>query len=288
MLFVIIIAALILLALFCIYVYKESTEYHIVRYAFSDSRLKKDKTSFVFLSDLHNMQYGNKNCRLYDDIVKLDPDFIVIGGDMITSCMEKWTDYSDTLEFIERLAKFKPVYYSIGNHEERLKRCPDKFPEGEFERLTGKLEKINTPLMIDESLLLDDYGIKLFLLNIDHLYYRKVVTRKLPEDYIYSKIGEPDSSYYNILAVHNPEHFKSYAMWGADLTLSGHVHGGIIRIPGLGGVISPALKIFPKYDGGEFAIGNSRMVLSRGIGTHTVPIRINNKAELILIELEKK
>lgn len=291
MLFVIIIAILIfviLCVLFGIYVYKESTQYHIVRYSFTDERIKKENVSFVFLSDLHNMQYGDKNCKLYDDIDKINPDFIIIGGDMITSCMEKWSDYSDTISFIERLAGKWPVYYSIGNHEERLKRRPEKFPKGEFERLTSELKRINAPLMVDESVVLDEYGIKIFSLNIDHPYYRKVITRKLPADYIASKIGSIDSSLYNILAVHNPEHFKSYADWGADLTLSGHVHGGIIRLPGLGGVVSPALKIFPKYDGGEFKIGDSTMVLSRGMGTHTIPIRINNKAELIVIELKNK
>ena len=103
-----------------------------------------------------------------------------------------------------------------------------------------------------------------------------------------NKLGNPDRDRYSILLAHNPEHFQAYVSWGADLILSGHVHGGIIRLPFLGGVVSPAMKLFPKYDGGLFSQGNSHMVLSRGLGTHTIPVRINNKAELVVVELTNK
>lgn len=284
----IVICSVVLVLGFAFYVYKESTEYHIVKYGFSDSRIRKDRVSFVFISDLHNRQYGDKNKCIVDDIVRINPDFVVLGGDMITSCLEKWTDYSDTLDFICNIKKSFPVYYCIGNHEERLKRRPEKFPEGEYEIFTSKLEEIGTPLLIDEKIILEEFGIILYSLNIEHDYYRKFVTRELPDTYVEEHIGKPDSNYYSILTVHNPEHFKKYAKWGADLTLSGHIHGGIVRIPLLGGVISPAMKLFPKYDGGEFTIGSSKMVLSRGLGSHTIPIRVNNKAELIVVDIEKK
>ncbi len=278
---------IILIVLLSLYVYKESTGYHIVNYSFSDKRLKRDKVKFVFLSDLHNRQYGDKNETLFNDIVRLEPDFIVFGGDMITSCMEKWNDYSDTLAFIKRLADLYPVYYGMGNHEERLKRRPEKFPEGEYERLTESLKKINAPIIDNDKIILNELGITIYGINIEHRFYQKVITKTLPIGYIKDKLGDINKDTYNILIAHNPEHFKTYSDWGADLVLSGHVHGGIIRLPLLGGVISPALKLFPKYDGGLFTQNASNMVLSRGIGSHTVPIRVNNKAELILIELNK-
>lgn len=278
---------IILIVLLSLYVYKESTGYHIVNYSFSDKRLKRDKVKFVFLSDLHNRQYGDKNETLFNDIVRLEPDFIVFGGDMITSCMEKWCDYSDTLAFIKRLADLYPVYYGMGNHEERLKRRPEKFPQGEYERLTESLKKINAPIIDNDKIILNELGITIYGINIEHRFYQKVITKTLPIGYIKDKLGDINKDTYNILIAHNPEHFKTYSDWGADLVLSGHVHGGIIRLPLLGGVISPALKLFPKYDGGLFTQNASNMVLSRGIGSHTVPIRVNNKAELILIELNK-
>ena len=278
---------IIVIVLLSLYVYKESTGYHIVRYSFSDKRLKRDKAKFVFLSDLHNRQYGYKNETLFNDIVSLEPDFIVFGGDMITSCMEKWSDYSDTLDFIKRLAEKYPVYYGMGNHEERLKRKPEKFPDGEYKRLIESLNKINAPIIDDKKIVLAEYGITIYGINLEHRFYQKVITKPIPNGYIKDKLGDTSADTYNILIAHNPEHFKAYANWGADLVLSGHVHGGIIRLPILGGVISPALKLFPKYDGGTFTHNGSNMVLSRGIGSHTVPIRVNNKAELILIELNK-
>ena len=206
---------------------------------------------------------------------------------MITSCMEKWSDYSDTLAFIKRLADLYPVYYGMGNHEERLKRRPEKFPQGEYERLTESLKKINAPIIDNDKIILNELGITIYGINIEHRFYQKVITKTLPIGYIKDKLGDINKDTYNILIAHNPEHFKTYSDWGADLVLSGHVHGGIIRLPLLGGVISPALKLFPKYDGGLFTQNASNMVLSRGIGSHTVPIRVNNKAELILIELNK-
>ena len=84
---------------------------------------------------------------------------------------------------------------------------------------------------------------------------------------------------------HNPDYFEEYAAWGADLVLSGHVHGGMMRLPILGGVVSPAFKLFPKYDGGLFQQGKSTMILSRGLGMHTIPIRIFNPGELILLKI---
>ena len=85
---------------------------------------------------------------------------------------------------------------------------------------------------------------------------------------------------------HNPIYFDSYAWWGADLTVSGHLHGGIIRIPGIGGIITPQAKLFPRYDAGQFKKNGKNLVVSRGLGTHTVNIRIFNPAELSVIRLK--
>ena len=104
--------------------------------------------------------------------------------------------------------------------------------------------------------------------------------------YLKRLLGKPSAGEYNILIAHNPDYFPAYAEWGADLVLSGHVHGGIMRLPLLGGVLSPALRLFPKYDGGLFQEGGSTMILGRGLGSHTIPIRIFNPGELIVVTLE--
>ena len=104
--------------------------------------------------------------------------------------------------------------------------------------------------------------------------------------YLRKLLGTPDREKFQLLIAHNPVYFDAYADWGADLVVSGHVHGGIMRLPFLGGVLSPSLTLFPKYDGGMFREHGSTMILSRGLSSHTIPIRIFNPGELIVIELK--
>ncbi len=106
-------------------------------------------------------------------------------------------------------------------------------------------------------------------------------------DYLPKILGEPRTDACQILIAHNPLYFEEYAAWGADVVVSGHVHGGIMRLPVLGGVLSPNLSLFPKYDGGRFELGRAVMILSRGIGTHTIPLRIFNPAELVVLDFKK-
>ena len=105
--------------------------------------------------------------------------------------------------------------------------------------------------------------------------------------YISKLVGSASKDKYQVLIAHNPQYFPEYADWGADLSLAGHVHGGIIRLPLLGGVVSPSIALFPKYDGGEFKIGSKRMILSRGLGTHTIHVRMFNPGEIDVIRLHE-
>ncbi|SHH94836.1 metallophosphoesterase [Clostridium grantii] len=91
----------------------------------------------------------------------------------------------------------------------------------------------------------------------------------------------------NILLVHNPKYFEKYSNWGADLIFSGHVHGGIIRLPYLGGLLSPDRRFFPKYDNGVYENNGNKMIVSRGLGNSHLNLRINNKPELIVVTLKK-
>ena len=108
----------------------------------------------------------------------------------------------------------------------------------------------------------------------------------MADDYVERKLGQADSRYFNILLAHNPMYFENYAKWQQpDLVLSGHVHGGLVRLPILGGVIAPNLHLFPKYDGGMFQKGDTTMIVSRGLGIHSVEFRMWNPAELVVIEI---
>ena len=123
--------------------------------------------------------------------------------------------------------------------------------------------------------------VKVYGLEIDRMYYRKWKMPKMPVDYTLQKIGKAEQDCFTILLAHNPEFFDNYAKSGVDLVLSGHVHGGVARIPFFGGVISPKFRLFPKYDGGLFVKNETTMILSRGLGCHTIPVRFLNPGELI-------
>jgi predicted MPP superfamily phosphohydrolase len=130
-------------------------------------------------------------------------------------------------------------------------------------------------------------GIRLTGLDLPPAYYKKRRITPLDAMTIEELAGAAERPYFNVLLAHSPEYFEAYARWGADLTLSGHFHGGIIRLPFIGGVISPYLRLFPKYDKGLYHSYNNEscMVLTAGLGTHTVP-RVNNPPELVLITFE--
>jgi len=105
-------------------------------------------------------------------------------------------------------------------------------------------------------------------------------------NFLEENYGRMDPDSFNLLLGHNPEYFRQYAQWGADLVLAGHNHGGLWRLPGLGGVIAPGMLFFPKYDAGVFHEKNATMVVSRGLGSHAVYRRINNRPELNILTLE--
>ena len=122
--------------------------------------------------------------------------------------------------------------------------------------------------------------------ELEEFYYQKFCWADFQEEELERILGKPDEEYYNILLAHNPVYFHAYAQWGADLTVSGHLHGGIIRIPGIGGVITPQARLFPRYDAGHFRWKGRDLVVSRGLGTHTINLRIFNPPELSVIRLK--
>lgn len=239
---------------------------------------------FVFLSDLHNHEYGKQNERLLSAIDQIDPDFIVIAGDMLNA--KPGASLDKAIDFIQNLTGKYQVYYGNGNHEYRLRLYPEKYKDM-YWQYKSVLDSAGVHHLENktETIYLNNSKINICGLEIDKKYYKRLEKVCMENDYVESELGKRKSG-YSILIAHNPEYFEQYAAWGAQLTLSGHVHGGIIRLPKLGGVISPHLSLFPKYSGGDYQHNGKHMIVSRGLGMHTIPIRIGNRAELIVINLE--
>lgn len=260
---------------------RDSNRFVTKEYRIACPGLKRNHR-FVMLSDLHNKQYGAGNERLLAAVRKAEPEGILIAGDMLTS---QSTGYvRPALELVKALAGSWPVYYGYGNHEYRMQTEPEHYGSG-FATYRKELEEAGVIFLENESVLLPEAGIRIWGLQTGREYYKKCRRVSMEVSVLNRLLGRPEEGVFHILLAHNPEYFPAYAGWGADLVLSGHVHGGIMRLPLLGGVLSPSLRFFPKYDGGLFREGGSRMILGRGLGSHTIPVRVFNPGELVVIEL---
>ncbi len=250
----------------------------VKEYTISRDRIS-EKLDIALLADMHNKELGKDNYKLIEAINELKPDIICAAGDMLTAHRD---GYDNTLKLFAYLKNY-PVYYGIGNHEYRMKIYTENFGD-DYKVFTDKLTDMGINVLENEHIDLYDRNIRIQGLMIDRKYYTRTKRESMCSQYVKDITGMSGHE-YTILLAHNPDYFEEYAEAGADLVLSGHVHGGLMRLPILGGVISPNLKFFPKYDGGIFTHGDSQMVLSRGLGYHTLPLRLFNPGELICIHL---
>ncbi|MDO4304639.1 MAG: metallophosphoesterase [Bacillota bacterium] len=279
----ILIGAVILLALFFIAVMAvDCNRFTIREYHCRSGSLKKGM-KFVLLTDLHSKSFGRNNQKLLQAIEQIRPDMILIAGDMYTAGLGQTTEVAK--ELVCTLAARYPVYYGMGNHEYKTRAFPKEYGDV-YEDYAKELGQAGVRLLINERACLSEDAVDIFGLDLGREYYRKFHRTRMEKSYLNGVLGRPDENRFSVLIAHNPDYFEDYAAWGADLVVSGHVHGGLMRLPVLGGVISPAMRLFPKYDGGIFKEGKSIMILSRGLGTHTLPIRIFNPGELVVIQVD--
>lgn len=304
---ILVVAVIILIILFWVMLY-DTGRFVVVKHTLHSPKIK-GKVRAVVLADLHNKQYGRDNEQLLEAIDKQAPDIILIAGDILTAHPKK--SLKKAISFMENLAAKYPIYYGNGNHEHRIKLYPQTY--GTMAEEYGEaLEKMGVEPLVNvcrdmaiDFVKTDCEGLGatpeentraslagsnlcIYGAEIDRKYYKRFTVTAMEADYLKSILGEPDKEKYNILLSHNPDYFPNAAQWGADLVLSGHVHGGIVRIPGWKGVASPNIRLFPKYDGGKFEEGESVMILSRGLGVHTIPFRLFNPGELIVLDLEEE
>ncbi len=261
----------------------DSNRFVVTKQEITDPRIKRECRALV-LADLHNKRYGKENEKLLAAIRECRPDLILIAGDIPTAVPGKSLDTA--IHLMKELAGQYPVYYGNGNHEQRMKLYPDTY--GDMgERYESALKELGIRQLVNEHAQLNEAGILIYGVQIDRVYYKRFGVQHMEPDYLEKILGKPDPSGYTVLLAHNPDYFPQYADWGADLVLAGHVHGGMVRIPFLDkGVVSPNIRLFPKYDGGVFHQDKSTMILSRGLGMHTIPIRLFNPGELVVIDFK--
>lgn len=222
------------------------------------------------VSDLHNAEFGKENKKLIEKLKKTDADIIVVTGDIIDSSK---TDVSVALDFSKKASEIAPTYYVSGNHEAAVSSTEyENLKKGLINAGVTILQNSVTEIKIEEDAI-TLIGINDPLFEIE----RKPMSQRIEEIV-------PDNDNYKILLAHRPEYFKEYCKF-ADLTFSGHAHGGQFIVPFVGGIVAPGQGFFPKYYDGLYSKEKSNMIVSRGIGNSIIPFRINNKPEIIVAEL---
>ena len=280
---------LIIVAVFIVYclieMIRELRDFRVTKYRICSQKLNgiKREKKIIFLSDLHNRMYGEENERLLESIRNQHPDLILIGGDMLVR--KDGNSYDKTVHFLAKLPGICPVYCANGNHEQKLKELPDKY-EQSYEEYKKALTASGIHMLenASETVKLDEVPVKLSGLEIPLGAYARFGKKELSLKEITDRIGEHGDD-YQILLAHHPGYMKEYLAYGADLILGGHYHGCVVQLPGIGGVISTNFTLFPKYSGGIYPEGEQIAVVSRGLGTNSVPLRLWNWPELIVLEL---
>ena len=228
------------------------------------------------ISDLHNKEFGSKQSKILGKIEKINPDIIVITGDLIDS---NNTNIDVAMDLIDGIINIAPIYYVSGNHEAW---------SGSYNDLKSKLK--NSGVMV-----LDNKKIEVFndsdsidiigladtsFMESDWLEYGSNSETKN----LLNKLAE-DNTNFKILLSHRPELFDIYSNSNVNLVFSGHAHGGQFRLPFIGGLIAPDQGFFPKLTEGIHTSNNTSMIISRGLGNSIIPVRIFNRPELIVVTL---
>lgn len=272
-----IIMVFVITGLLCYYLYFQNTELQVSSYDIVDDNIPIAFNNYkiIHVSDFHNNKISKLNDDLVKEIKKQKPNIIVITGDLIDS---RKTDIDTAIKFIKRIKDTAPIYFVAGNHEARI---------SEYESLREKLENENVIILDNkvEALKINDDKVNLIGINDPNM---------LPYAYssdsekIQSEITDTnyDENNYSILLSHRPELFDSYVENGMNLVLTGHAHGGQVRLPFVGGLVAPNQGLFPKYTSGLFKGNDTYMVVSRGIGNSIIPFRVNNRPELVIVQLK--
>lgn len=248
----------------------------VTRYRYQNPEIKQS-FKIVDLTDLHNFQYGDENCRLINKVKNESPDVIFLTGDMLNADEER-TDI--LMNLIQQLVNIAPVYASLGNHEIEYMQLSGN------RNLIAQMEEAGATVLDKKYIDIEIKNQKVRLGGI-YGYVLSSDDKEDPEQTFMEEFQDTDR--FKILLSHMPEGlllWKSMEYWDVDLVFSGHVHGGQMRIPFVGGLYDPEEGFFPTYTKGMYECGNGTMVLSAGLGSSRGIPRVNNLPELVVCEID--
>jgi predicted MPP superfamily phosphohydrolase len=254
----------------------------ITNISYKSSKIGKDFEGFKIaqISDLHNKEFGKNQRRLIKNLKSINPDIIVITGDIIDA---KRTNIQIAMEFVDEALDIAPMYYVSGNHE---------VWSGQYEELLDQLEDKGVVLLEDKKVKITKGGEHFNLIGISDpdlsSSYLEFDQSYAVKETLSSLIDDNDKNILNILLSHRPELIDAYANCNVDLAFTGHAHGGQFRIPYIMGLYAPNQGVFPKYTSGAYKKASTTMIVSRGLGNSVFPIRIFNRPEIVVVTMYAK
>lgn len=222
------------------------------------------------ISDLHAKEFGENNERLLRFVEGLEPDLIAVTGDIL----HEEAQLAMVPAVAEGLAAIAPTYYVTGNHE---------WAAGAVRELEPLLETCGVQVLSNEYVMLEQNGDRLALLGAEDSngYADQKTVGELADE-----VRREQGDVYQILLSHRNNRYEEYAAAGVDLTLSGHAHGGLIRLPGTDGLIGPQREWMPDYTAGLYDLDYGQMVVSRGLGNQLPAFRLFNRPDVPLVVLQ--
>lgn len=267
--------ALIILALIAAaaaFLIKDSRDdLEISRYEVKSQKLPESFDGFkiVQLSDLHGAEFGEDGMGLVEKVEELEPDIIALTGDFVTD----EGDLAAVEKLAARLTELCPVYFVSGNHE---------FGSGLAVKVRNILERAGVKYLSNEYLTISRGEDEILLGGVeDPLAYADM----LSPDELAQKMNDAAPDAFKILLGHRNYWMTEYPELPVDLIFCGHAHGGLIRIPGVGGLIGTDRRLFPDFDAGQFNNGRYTLIVSRGLGNSVSIPRIFNRPEIVCVEL---
>lgn len=249
----------------------------VTHYSITSNQLPDsfDRFKIAVVSDLHNARFGSDNSQIIRKIEEEHPDIIAITGDLVDS---NRTDMETAIALVHELMQIAPCYYVTGNHEAWIGK--------QFSELEEMLLAENVQILHDEVIRLEKNGQTIQLAGLDDPDFTERDTA-VQQSMLQTKLNQMNLyEEYCILLSHRPETFEAYVEEKINLVLSGHAHGGQFRLPFISGIVAPNQGLFPKYTAGKYTRNNTTMIVSRGIGNSIIPIRFNNRPEIVVIELK--
>ena len=264
----ILILIIIILIPFCLYQNKHLV---ITTYTYESEKPGADLDGYriVQISDLHNAEFGKENKKLLETIRSCSPDIIIITGDLVDS---NHTNVERAVAFVKEAVKIAPVYYVTGNHEYWL-------DPSENEQMMQGILAAGAYDLDDEAVRIEKGDSSFLLVGLDDQHLSDETLKNLLQE---------QKNELSIVLAHEPQYLQNYANAEADLVLTGHAHGGQIRLPFVGGIVAPDQGFLPEYTSGQYNSADTEMIVSRGLGNSIIPVRLFNYPEVVCVELRCK